>query len=77
MSNNSKKDEVLDELSIEEAFKKLEQTVKELECEDITLEASFQAYKAGMETLQYCNQMIDRVEKKVMILNKDGELDEF
>lgn len=76
MANNKDKEELSD-LSIEDAFKKLEQTVKKLESEDITLEDSFQAYKDGMETLQYCNKMIDKVEKKVLILNNDGELDEF
>lgn len=64
-------------MSLEENFVKLEETVKKLESEDITLEESFQIYKEGMELLKQCNADIDRVEKQVMLLNADGELEAF
>lgn len=65
------------ELTLEEAFDVLEDTVSRLEAEDITLEESFQVYQRGMEMLKYCNDKIDRVEKKVLIINEDGATDEF
>ncbi len=65
------------ELKLEEAFEQLEETVLALEQEDISLEESFQIYQKGMELLKKCNQAIDQVEKKVMVLNEDGEIDEF
>lgn len=65
------------ELTLEEAFAVLEETVSKLEKEDITLEDSFQTYKEGMELLKYCNDKIDTVEKKVLQINEDGELNEF
>lgn len=65
------------ELKLEEAFEKLEETVTALEQEDISLEESFQLYKSGMELLKKCNQSIDMVEKKVLVLNENGETDEF
>lgn len=65
------------ELNLEEAFEKLEETVAALEQEDISLEESFRIYKEGMELLKKCNQAIDQVEKKVLILNEDGETHEF
>lgn len=65
-----------EELNLEEAFDKLEETVLALEQEDISLEESFQIYKSGMELLK-CNQAIDQVEKKVLVLNEDGETHEF
>lgn len=65
------------ELSLEQAFEALEKTVTALETEDITLEASFQAYHEGMEMLKYCNGKIDKVEKQVLKINEAGELDEF
>ena len=52
------------ELTLEEAFSKLEETVSRLEAEDITLEESFQTYSQGMEMLKYCNDKIDKVEKR-------------
>lgn len=65
------------ELNLEEAFEQLEETVAALEQEDISLEESFRIYKNGMELLKKCNQAIDQVEKKVLILNEDGETHEF
>ncbi|MBO5055160.1 MAG: exodeoxyribonuclease VII small subunit [Lachnospiraceae bacterium] len=63
--------------NLEEAFLKLEETVATLERDDISLEASFQEYQKGMELLKKCSETIDKVEKKVLILNENGETDEF
>lgn len=63
--------------TLEDAFTQLETVIKRLEAEDISLEDSFKAYSEGMELLQFCNASIDRVEKKVLKMNEDGELDEF
>lgn len=65
------------EMTLEEAFLFLEETAARLEKEDITLEESFQEYRQGMEVLKYCNDKIDKVEKKVLKINEDGETDEF
>ena len=65
------------ELKLEEAFEMLEETVAALEREDISLEESFQIYKNGMELLKKCNNSIDMVEKKVLVLNENGETNEF
>ena len=45
--------------------------------QDISLEDSFVQYKKGMELLKVCNEKIDAIEKKVLILNGEGETDEF
>ncbi|MCI9429913.1 MAG: exodeoxyribonuclease VII small subunit [Lachnospiraceae bacterium] len=63
--------------TLEDAFLQLETVIERLEAEDISLEDSFKAYSEGMELLQFCNASIDRVEKKVLKMNEDGELDEF
>ena len=65
------------ELSLEEAFAQIEETIGHLEEEETTLEESFQAYQQGMKLLQYCNEKIDKAEKQVLLINEDGELDEF
>lgn len=64
-------------LSLEEKFTMLEETVEKLESEEISLEESFRIYKEGMELLKQCNADIDRVEKQVMQLNAEGELEAF
>lgn len=65
------------QITIEEAFEKLEQLVETLENPEISLDDAFANYKEGMELLKYCNSSIDDVEKKVLALSKEGELYEF
>ncbi len=65
--------EMEQKLSLEENFAKLEETIGQLESEEISLEEAFQAYSQGMELLKACNEQIDKVEKKVLILGRDGE----
>lgn len=65
------------QMTLEEAFLQLEAVTKALEQEDISLEESFSVYQKGMQLLQYCNESIDKVEKKVLVLNGEGQLDEF
>lgn len=65
------------ELTLEEALGQLEEVTKALEDEKISLEDSFAIYQRGMQLLQYCNESVDKVEKKVLVLNREGKLDEF
>ena len=65
------------EISLEEAFTRLQETIENLEKNDITLEQSFQEYQKGMLLVKKCNEIIDKVEKKVLVLNEDGGTDEF
>lgn len=63
--------------SLEENFARLEDTMEQLEREDIPLEEAFRAYSEGMAILKQCSAQIDRVEKQVLKLNEDGQLEEF
>ena len=65
------------EISLEEAFTRLQETIENLEKDDITLEQSFQEYQKGMLLVKKWNEIIDKVEKKVLVLNEDGGTDEF
>ncbi|MBQ9765717.1 MAG: exodeoxyribonuclease VII small subunit [Lachnospiraceae bacterium] len=66
-----------EELTIEQAFDKLEKLIEHMETE-IPLEESFDLYKEGVELIKMCNDKLDKVEKKIMILEENGELgDEF
>ena len=42
-----------------------------------SLEESFQKYQEGMGLVKKCSEKIDAVEKKVLILNENGEAYEF
>lgn len=63
--------------SLEENFKQLDGMIEKLEDKEIGLEESFSLYEQGMKLLKQCNDQIDQVEKKVMVMNQNGELDEF
>jgi exodeoxyribonuclease VII small subunit len=65
------------ELTIEQTFEKLEDTIAKLQGEDVSLEESFKLYKEGMKLIKSCNDKIDKVEKQVLKLNENGDLDEF
>ena len=66
-----------EEMTLEEAFVRLDGMVERLETRGIPLEESFQIYKEGMELLKKCNDKIDTVEKKMLQVNKSGEYSEF
>lgn len=63
--------------SLEELFESLEAVVGRLEGEDVDLEESFRLYNEGMQLLRKCNETIDTVEKKVLVLDEEGETHEF
>ncbi len=65
------------EKTLEESFEELEGIMEVLEKEPASLEESFQLYKKGMDVLKRCHKELDTVEKKMLILNEDGETHEF
>lgn len=65
------------EMTLEQTFEKLEESIAKLEQENISLEDSFKIYREGMKLIQICNEKIDKVEKEVLKLSENGELDEF
>ena len=66
-----------EKLSIEEAFSLIDEKVKALESDDISLEDSFKEYKEGMELLKYCHEAISEVEQQVKKIAEDGTLEDF
>lgn len=63
--------------TLEESMERLETILDTLEGDDISLEESFDLYQKGMKLVQSCKEKIDTVEKKILIMNGDGGLDEF
>lgn len=62
---------------LEENFARLEEIIELLESDTIPLEQAFAAYSEGMAVLKQCNDQIDRVEKQVLKLSENGQLEEF
>lgn len=67
----------MDNMTLEEGFSKVEETIAKLQEEELPLEQSFALYKEGMELLKNCTEKIDYVEKQVKIMSGEGELDDF
>ena len=67
----------MEDKTLEIVFQELDEVVKKLEGEAVSLEESFQLYHQGMDLLKVCNEKIDTIEKKMMILDENGEIHEF
>lgn len=65
------------ETTLEQMFEMLDNTVEKMEKEDLSLEDTFGLYRQGMDLLKQCNDKIDQVEKKMLILDEEGEIHEF
>lgn len=65
------------EQTLETIFEQLDKIVEQLEGEEVSLEESFSLYHKGMDLLKVCNDKIDTIEKKMMVLDQNGEQHEF
>jgi exodeoxyribonuclease VII small subunit len=60
-------------VSLEESFEQLEDIIGQLQKGDMTLEDSFKKYEEGMKLIKNCSNSIDRVEKKLIVLENGEE----
>lgn len=72
--NLNQSDEVMQDKSLEEVLAEVEDIIEKLQQRDVSLEDSFLLYQQGIEKLKCCNEKIDTVEKKLLILNEEGQL---
>jgi exodeoxyribonuclease VII small subunit len=56
--------------SFEEALKKLETIVKELENEDVTLEDSVKLYEEGVKMSKFCTEILEQAELRIEQVNE-------
>ncbi len=61
--------------SLEELLADIENIINNLQQKDISLEDSFALYQQGIGKLKLCNEKIDAVEKKLLILDEEGQLE--
>ena len=66
-----------EEHTLESLFAELDQVVARMESGETTLEESFNLYQTGINMLKQCNDKIDLIEKKILILEENGDLHEF
>lgn len=64
-------------LTLEERFAHLEQIVAGMEDADVSLDEAFELYKKGLDEVKSANDMVQGMEKAMLVLNSDGQLEEF
>lgn len=57
--------------TIEENFEEIENIIKEMQEEDVTLDKSFELYNNGINLVRDCSAQIDKIEKQIQIINEE------
>ncbi len=67
----------MSEVKFEEALKKLEKIVVDLEKGELSLDEALKKYQEGLELSRICSQRLDSAKKKIDVLskNKKGEFE--
>lgn len=63
--------------TLQEIFAQLDEVIAGMGQEEVSLEETFELYHKGMDMLKLCNERIDKVEKKMLLLDNEGEEHEF
>ena len=56
-------------LTLEESFEGIDSIIDELQSGELSLEESFKKYEQGMKLIKNCNDAIDKVEKKLIVID--------
>ena len=62
-----------EDMNFEDAMKVLEQIANELENGELSLEQSVDKFEEGIKISKKCNEILEKAEKKISILIKDGD----
>ncbi len=65
------------ENGLEARFSRIEEILERMEDENVTLDESFELYKKGLNEINAANKALDTIEKEMLVLRADGELEEF
>ena len=68
----------IDDLKLEEALRRLDQVVKELDSENADLDKALKLYEEGVRLVRVCNAKLEVAERKIKVLrlSPDGEMTE-
>ncbi len=61
--------------SLEKSFDELNDIILKMDSEECSLEESFKLYEKGMKLVKQCNDKIDKVEKKINIIEGNTDND--
>ncbi len=72
-ANRSEQHDPLDELTFEEALRRIEEIVQELESGRIGLDDAIVRYELGVRLIKHCRQILTRAERRVRLLVGEDE----
>lgn len=60
-------------MSIENSFVELDKIITKLENKETSLEDAFAEYERGIKLCKECNDILDKVEKDIIVLQSNSE----
>ena len=66
-----------EKITLEERFANIESILEQMEKGEISLDQSFELYKKGLGEIKAANELLDTVEKEMLVLTANGDLEEF
>lgn len=66
-----------DKITLEERFDTIEGILEQMESGEVSLDETFELYKKGLSEIKAANESLDMIEKAMLVLNEQGNLEEF
>ena len=66
-----------EKITLAERFLNIENILDQMEKGDISLDQSFELYKKGLGEIKAANELLDTVEKEMLVLTANGDLEEL
>lgn len=63
----------IEEMTLEQAIKTLEETAQKLECEDASIEDSLKAFEEGVKLVSRCRELLAQYDKRITQLKKTAQ----
>lgn len=70
-------EEEVKEEKLEDIIAQVERCIAQLEDPQVSLEDSFRYYEQGVAKLKICNEKVEQIEKKMLMISSQGELVAF
>ena len=64
-------------VTLEDRFPNLAKIVAQMEDQNVSLDESFELYKKGLDEVKHANEMLEGIEKAMLVIGRDGQLEEF
>lgn len=65
-----------EKITLEQRFSNIEDILAKMEQKDVSLDMSFELYKQGLTEIKEANHMLDMVEKEMLVLSREGEIED-